>query len=85
MKPTLIRISRPLTANEAIKRIIVNKLGIAYNSHFYTAAIERDNSIDMWRFMAESAHITVKGYVGWLGQIVVTWENGKQLDISKEV
>ena len=85
MNPTFIHISRPLTANEVIKRIIVHKLGTAYNSQFYTAAIERDNHVDMWRFMAESSYITVKGYVGCLGQIMVTWENGKELDSSKEV
>lgn len=85
MIPKLVHISRPLTANEAIKRIIVHKLQASYNLHFYSAAIQRDASVDMWFFIAEAAHITVKGYVGCLGQIVVTWEDGKRLDYDKEV
>lgn len=83
MKSTIVKHTRKLTAREAIKRMIVYRLGKHYNTNFYSAGVEYDESIDMCNFVAESFNISVKGYVGCLGQIIVTNKNGKQLDIKE--
>ena len=83
MKSTRVKLARKLTANEAIKRMIVYRLVKHYNVNFHSIGIEYVELHDMWNFSAESAAISVKGYVGCLGQIIETNKNGRQLDIKE--
>lgn len=87
-KTEVLDMRKSATATEVIKRLVARNLNVFYDVHILEAGIERDEIADIWHFemsgMEKSGSYnkhTYNGYVGCLGQIVVTGIDGETFDI----
>lgn len=87
-KTEVLDMRKNATATEVIKRLVARNLNAYYDVHILVAGIEYDRIADIWYFSMSGTeksgnynHHEYQGYVGCLGQIVVTGIDGETFDI----
>lgn len=88
-KTEVLDMRKDATPKEVIKRLVARNLNAYYDVHILEAGIEYDVIADIWYFDMSGVEKSGKynrheyqGYVGCLGQIVVTGIDGESFDIK---
>ena len=89
MERKIVNRAKKMTPKETVKRIICRVIHNYYGLEEISAAVEYDSDINMWNFEIYGFEkwgtnwLLISGYVGSLGQIVVTGKDGKLLKINE--
>lgn len=88
IKTARLSITKEMTPSEGMKRMIVRAVEKHYGVTAYRAGTKHDKYTDMYDFIVfavkdRCTFCEFRGYVGCLGQVVITWKDGKDLDIKE--
>ena len=88
IKTACLNITKDMTPSEGMKRMITRAVEKHYGVGAYRMGMKHDKYTDMYDFIVfavkdGSKFCEFRGYVGCLGQVVITWKDGRHLDIKE--